>query len=86
MRAKPVVELFPLYRLVEGCVVKVRWSSEKPRLEEAYLIILRRAKKLDFAATLRGTKILITPEEVEMPNELQSLMRRLKEAGIVVCT
>ena len=47
--AKPVVELFPLYRLVEGCVVKVRWSSEKPRLEEAYLIILRRAKKLDFA-------------------------------------
>ncbi len=84
MRAKPVVEFFPLYRLVEGCVVKVRWSSEKPRLEEAYLIILRRAK-LDFAATLRGTKILITPEEVEMPNELQSLMRRLKEADIVVC-
>lgn len=63
--AKPVVELFPLYRLVEGCVVKVRWSSEKPRLEEAYLIILRRAKKLDFAAALRGTKILITPEQVE---------------------
>ncbi len=63
--AKPVVELFPLYRLVEGCVVKVRWSSEKPRLEEAYLIILKRAKKLDFAATLRGTKILITPEEIE---------------------
>jgi len=75
VKAKPVVELFPLYRLVEGCVVKVRWSSE----------ILKRAKKLDFAATLRGTKILITPEEVEMPNELQSLMRRLKEAGIVVC-
>lgn len=63
--AKPVVELFPLYRLVEGCVVKVRWSSERPRLEEAHLIILRRAKKLDFAATLRGTKILITPEEIE---------------------
>jgi hypothetical protein len=63
--AKPVVEFFPLYRLIEGCVVKVRWSSERPRLEEAHLIILRRAKKLDFVTTLRGTKILITPEEIE---------------------
>jgi len=63
--AKPVVELIPLYRLVEGCVVKVRWASEKPRLEEAYLIILKRIKKLEFTTTLRGTKILITPEEIE---------------------
>lgn len=63
--AKPVVELFPLYRLVDGCVIKARWSSDKPRLEEVYIAILKKVKKLDFLLPLRGTKILITAEEVE---------------------
>jgi len=63
--SKPLVELFHLYRFVEGCVIKVRWASEKPRLEEAYIAILRKMRKLDFLAQLRGTKILITPAEVE---------------------
>ncbi|ABL87809.1 conserved hypothetical protein [Pyrobaculum islandicum DSM 4184] len=62
--AKPVVELFPLYRLTEGCVTKARWFSDKPRLEEAYIIVLRHAKKIDFLSTLRGIKILITPNEI----------------------
>ncbi|MEM0369448.1 MAG: hypothetical protein QXT46_00440 [Pyrobaculum sp.] len=63
--AKPVVELFILYRLVDGCVLKARWSSDKPKLEEVYITILKRVKKLDFLLPLRGTKILITPEEIE---------------------
>ncbi|MEM0484096.1 MAG: hypothetical protein QW434_05300 [Pyrobaculum sp.] len=63
--AKPLVELLPLYRIPEGCVVKVRWASEKPRLEEAYITILKRLRKLDFLIPLRGTKILLTPHVIE---------------------
>lgn len=63
--AKPLVELFPLYKLAEGCVLKARWSSEKPRLEEAYIAIMKQLKKLDFLTTMRGTKILITPNTVD---------------------
>lgn len=63
--AKPLVEIFPLYRVVDGCVLKARWSSEKPRLEEAYIAILKQVKKLDFLTPLRGVKILMTPNSVD---------------------
>ncbi|MFN7106169.1 MAG: hypothetical protein ACK4M3_06280 [Pyrobaculum sp.] len=63
--AKPVVELLPLYKLVDGCVLKARWSVEKPKLEEVYIVILRRVKKLDFLTSMRGVKILITPQQLE---------------------
>ncbi|MCU7786612.1 hypothetical protein ODS41_01540 [Pyrobaculum sp. 3827-6] len=62
--AKPVVELLPLYKIAEGCVLKARWASERPRLEEAYIAILKKMRRLDFLASLRGVKILITPEVV----------------------
>ncbi|MEM1637531.1 MAG: hypothetical protein QW247_07430 [Pyrobaculum sp.] len=63
--AKPLVELFPLYRIAEGCVLKARWASERPKIEEAYIAILKKIRKLDFLLSLRGLKILITPETVE---------------------
>ncbi|MEM1597145.1 MAG: hypothetical protein QXP31_06165 [Pyrobaculum sp.] len=62
--AKPVVEMFPLYKLAEGCVLKIRWAAEKPRLEEAYVAILRKVKRLDFFP-VRGVKIVITPGELD---------------------
>jgi hypothetical protein len=63
--AKPLLELLPLYSVSGGCVMKARWASHRPRIEEAYIVVLRRVKGADFLLSLRGTKILITPGEIE---------------------
>lgn len=62
--AKPLVELFPLYNVVGGCVLRARWSGEG-KLEEAYIAILDRPRKLDMFSSMRGTRLLITPAEVD---------------------
>lgn len=62
--AKPVVEIFPLYRVVGGCVLRARWGGEG-RLEEAYIAILDRPRKLEMFTSMRGTRLLITPAEVD---------------------